>query len=88
LLFFRGDGNGEGGHDNLARKIAMAGREWSRTFWRKEDLIAYLFRFVQYFWFFGEKIVDFSYTSRLTLEYARLMNTDRESMTFLEGKDW
>jgi len=47
LLFFRGDGNGEGGHDNLARKIAMAGREWSRTFWRKEDLIAYLFRFVQ-----------------------------------------
>jgi hypothetical protein len=29
----------------------MAGREWSRTFWRKEDLIAYLFRFVHDFGF-------------------------------------
>ncbi len=40
------------------------------------------------YWFSKKKIVDFGYTSRLTLEYARLMNTDRESMTFLEGKDW
>ncbi|KAF9004583.1 glycosyl transferase family 90-domain-containing protein [Cyathus striatus] len=29
---------------HLARKIAKAGREWSLTFWRREDLIAYFFR--------------------------------------------
>ncbi|KAF8154717.1 glycosyl transferase family 90-domain-containing protein [Crassisporium funariophilum] len=62
LLFFRGDGNGEGAHENLGRKIAVAGREWSRTFWRREDAISYFFR--------------------LTLEYARLMSTDREAMTY------
>ncbi|PPQ65974.1 hypothetical protein CVT24_011191 [Panaeolus cyanescens] len=44
LFFFRGDGNGEGAHDELAHKIALAGREWSKTFWRKEDLVAYFFR--------------------------------------------
>ncbi|TFK24115.1 hypothetical protein FA15DRAFT_687615 [Coprinopsis marcescibilis] len=46
LIFFRGDGNGEGAHEDLARKIAMAGREWSKTFWRREDLIAYFFRLI------------------------------------------
>jgi hypothetical protein len=44
LIFFRGDGNGEGGHDDLARRIAMQGREWSQTFWRREDVVAYFFR--------------------------------------------
>ncbi|KAF9038445.1 glycosyl transferase family 90-domain-containing protein [Panaeolus papilionaceus] len=44
LFFFRGDGNGYGAHDDLARKIAVAGREWSKTFWRQEDLVAYFFR--------------------------------------------
>ncbi|KAF9004568.1 glycosyl transferase family 90-domain-containing protein [Cyathus striatus] len=44
LLFFRGDANGEGAHEDLARKIAKAGREWSLTFWRREDIIAYFFR--------------------------------------------
>jgi hypothetical protein len=46
LLFFRGDANGEGAHEDMARKIAVAGREWSMTFWRKEDLTAYFFRCV------------------------------------------
>lgn len=49
LLFFRGDGNGEGSHNNLARKIALAGKEWTRSFWRKEDMAAYLFRLVLLF---------------------------------------
>ncbi|KAF8960655.1 glycosyl transferase family 90-domain-containing protein [Flammula alnicola] len=62
LLFFRGNGNGDGAHENLARKIAVAGRQWSKTFWRKEDLTAYFFR--------------------LILEYARLMSTDREAMSY------
>ncbi|KAG6861171.1 hypothetical protein C0995_002978 [Termitomyces sp. Mi166 len=44
LTFFRGDPNGDGAHDALAQKIAMAGREWSLNFWRKEDLTAYMFR--------------------------------------------
>jgi len=44
LVFFRGDPNGDNAHDDLARKIASAGRQWSKTFWRKEDLTAYMFR--------------------------------------------
>jgi hypothetical protein len=44
LVFFRGDLNGDDAHDELARKIALAGSEWSKTFWRKEDLTAYMFR--------------------------------------------
>jgi hypothetical protein len=44
LLFFRGDLNGEGAHEDMARNIAKAGREWSKTFWREEDMTAYMFR--------------------------------------------
>lgn len=44
LTFFRGDLNGDGGHEDLAAKIALAGREWSKSFWRQEDLTAYMFR--------------------------------------------
>jgi hypothetical protein len=46
LLFFRGDLHGNNAHDDLARKIAVAGREWSLRYWRKEDLTAYMFRYV------------------------------------------
>ncbi|RDB16600.1 Beta-1,2-xylosyltransferase 1 [Hypsizygus marmoreus] len=46
LVFFRGDGNGDGSHEDLARKIAIAGRQWSKTFWRREDLVAYFFRLI------------------------------------------
>jgi len=62
LLFFRGDANGDGSHEYLARRMASAGRQWSKQFWRREDLVAYFFR--------------------LTLEYARLMSLDRESMSY------
>ncbi|KAG6887518.1 hypothetical protein C0995_014656 [Termitomyces sp. Mi166 len=49
LTFFRGDPNGDGAHDDLARKIAMAGRDWSLRFWRRQDLTAYMFRlFLEY----------------------------------------
>jgi len=49
LTFFRGDLNGEGNHEDLALEIASAGREWSKTFWREEDLTAYMFRlFLEY----------------------------------------
>ncbi|KAJ7178854.1 glycosyl transferase family 90-domain-containing protein [Mycena crocata] len=63
LVFFRGDPAGKGAHDDMARRIAAAGREWSRRHWRKEDLVAYMYR--------------------LFLEYARVMSTDREGMSFV-----
>jgi len=44
LTFFRGDLNGANAHDDLALKIAIAGRDWSKTFWRREDMTAYMFR--------------------------------------------
>ncbi|KAH7919709.1 glycosyltransferase family 90 protein [Leucogyrophana mollusca] len=49
LTFFRGGPSGEGAHEDLARKIADAGRNWSKTFWRHEDMTAYMFRlFLEY----------------------------------------
>ncbi|TDL20413.1 hypothetical protein BD410DRAFT_772680 [Rickenella mellea] len=49
FVFFRGDINREGNHDELARKIAAAGRSWTEKFWRDEDISAYLFRlFLEY----------------------------------------
>ncbi|KAJ6466788.1 glycosyl transferase family 90-domain-containing protein [Mycena sanguinolenta] len=44
VVFFRGDASGAGAHEDLARKIAMAGRTWSKTFWRRQDMVAYFFR--------------------------------------------
>lgn len=44
LTFFRGDLLGRGAHEEMAGKIAKAGREWSKAFWRKEDMVAYMFR--------------------------------------------
>ncbi|KAJ7596214.1 glycosyl transferase family 90-domain-containing protein [Mycena floridula] len=46
LVFFRGDINGKGAHEDLAKKIAKEGRQWSKTFWRREDLVAYFFRLI------------------------------------------
>ncbi|PFH51587.1 glycosyltransferase family 90 protein [Amanita thiersii Skay4041] len=58
LIFFRGgldapeddaNPNSNGAHEDLARKIARAGREWSLKYWRREDLTAYMFRlFLEY----------------------------------------
>jgi hypothetical protein len=44
LIFFRGDLSGHGAHEDLANKIAGRAREWSLKFWRKEDMVAYLYR--------------------------------------------
>ncbi|KAJ8507642.1 hypothetical protein ONZ45_g10011 [Pleurotus djamor] len=46
FVFFRGGLYGEGAHDDLAKKIAYAGREWSKAYWRKEDMTAYFFRLI------------------------------------------
>lgn len=52
MTFFRGDPSGAGGHDEIAEMIATQGKQWSNTFWRKPDMIAYMFRYV-----------DFTYTN-------------------------
>ncbi|KAG5719518.1 KDEL motif-containing protein 1, partial [Termitomyces sp. T112] len=62
LAFFRGGLYGEDRREELARTIANEGRAWSRTFWRKEDITAYVYR--------------------LILEYARVMSSDRDAMSY------
>lgn len=44
MAFFRGGPNGENGHDDLARDIAMAGKAWAKQHMRWEDIEAYTFR--------------------------------------------
>ena len=46
LAFFRGDHAGAGARDDLAERIATAGKTWSREFYRQEDMTAYHFRCV------------------------------------------
>lgn len=51
MAFFKGDIDGKGGngHDELAAQIGAAGRKWSVTYFRKEDMIAYVYRlFLEY----------------------------------------
>ena len=83
FLFFRGDGNGDNAHEDMARKIAMAGREWSKEFWRREDLVAYFFRFVLSL-LSGVQLA-LSSPPRLMLEYARVMSLDRGAMSYEEN---
>ncbi|GAA5909757.1 hypothetical protein JCM6882_002666 [Rhodosporidiobolus microsporus] len=45
MAFFKGSPyDGSGGHDDIAEKIATAGKEWTGDFWRWEDMQAYFFR--------------------------------------------
>ncbi|KIO30210.1 glycosyltransferase family 90 protein [Tulasnella calospora MUT 4182] len=49
FTFFHGDVDGNNSHDDIAERIARQGKEWSLTFWRKEDMVAYTFRlFLEY----------------------------------------
>ncbi|KAG8987720.1 Glycosyltransferase Family 90 domain containing protein [Tulasnella sp. 427] len=51
MAFFKGDidGMGSKGHDDVAAQIGSAGRSWSVTYFRKEDMIAYAYRlFLEY----------------------------------------
>jgi hypothetical protein len=43
LVFFRV-------HDKAGARIAAAGREWSRRYWREEDLVGYMYRCVLRSW--------------------------------------
>lgn len=44
LTFFRGEDDWSKGNDALAASIAKEGKTWSRTFYRQEDMTAYMFR--------------------------------------------
>ena len=44
MAFFSGDMNHKGGHDDVAKKIAYAGKEWTQKHWRWEDMETYAFR--------------------------------------------
>ena len=44
MAFFAGDIDGKGGHDDLAKQIAYAGRDWTQKHWRWEDMETYAFR--------------------------------------------
>ncbi|KAG6333257.1 hypothetical protein ID866_5829 [Astraeus odoratus] len=57
-------------HDDLAARIATQGKEWSRTFWRKEDMAAYLYRlFLEYARVMSEDRAAMSYVGgRVSLD--------------------
>jgi len=42
MTFFRGTPDGKGAHDELAKKIGLAGKHWARDHWRKQDMAAYM----------------------------------------------
>jgi hypothetical protein len=44
MAFFRGGLNEEGAHDDAAKSIAVAGKNWARDHFRYEDMEAYTFR--------------------------------------------
>ncbi|BGP55771.1 hypothetical protein JCM8202v2_003378 [Rhodotorula sphaerocarpa] len=46
LAFFHGTPEGHGSHDELAKKIGLAGKHWARDHWRKQDMAAYMFRLI------------------------------------------
>lgn len=42
MTFFHGTPEGPGSHDDLAQKIGLAGKNWARDHWRKQDMAAYM----------------------------------------------
>lgn len=80
MTFFRGDVSGNNsGHDEMAKEIASAGKVWSQTFWRKEDMTAYMFRRVCSL--LRVRLIIDIFVS-LFLEWARVLSEDRNEMTF------
>lgn len=44
MVFFRGESSISTRHDEPAKKIGLAGKDWSNAYWRREDQTAYMFR--------------------------------------------
>ena len=43
MAFFSGDMDRKGGHDDLAKKIALDGKAWAGQYWRYVDMQACTF---------------------------------------------
>lgn len=41
MAFFAGDNLGQGAHDDLAKEIAMAGKDWAEKHWFVGDFLLY-----------------------------------------------
>lgn len=46
MVFFKGNIDGTGSHEDLAEEIATSGKKWAKEFWRMEDMTACESRFV------------------------------------------
>ncbi|EGG12416.1 family 90 glycosyltransferase, partial [Melampsora larici-populina 98AG31] len=46
MSFFTGDMDGNGAHEDLAEIISSQGRHWALNYFRREDMVAYMFRLV------------------------------------------
>ncbi|GAA6063633.1 hypothetical protein JCM10212_002594, partial [Sporobolomyces blumeae] len=44
MAFFKGDENGKGAHDQIAKEIAYAGKAWAEKHWRWVDMEIYMWR--------------------------------------------
>ena len=64
MMFFAGDFSGRLGHDDLAKRIASAGKAWTEKYWRQEDMTAYMFRYVFIKLNFSLRCVCFSVSVR------------------------
>ncbi|SCV72127.1 BQ2448_4821 [Microbotryum intermedium] len=74
MAFFKGDENGRGEHDALAKEIALAGKEFAKTCWRMEDMrICFLG-----LWDGGLTLASF------ILQYARILYRDDDNPTSMD----
>lgn len=79
MSFFRGGLDGENAHDDLAKEIAVAGKEWVDLCFRWADLETYQFRSALPSPLFSCSgfLTAFVGSVRLMLEYGRLWNDER-----------
>jgi hypothetical protein len=81
LVFFNGLSDSPPGHDNLAERIASAGRDWVANFWRQE--VPRVWKFNLHWRLIQCLIQDLTaYTWRMYLEWARLTNDNRTGLYF------
>lgn len=46
MAFFVGTPDGQGSHDDMAKRIGEQGKEFAKRHWRRVDMAAYMFRLV------------------------------------------
>lgn len=71
MAFFIGDLDGNGSHDELAEKIASAGKQWTADYWRWEDMQACTFDGYPKLPFLADRSLPPTDFFRLLLEVSR-----------------